>query len=208
MTVEELVHKHLAWAEGIGRSMKKHVPAAFAVDDLISAARLGLLKAAQRYDEAKNDCFVAFAHVYVQKQCWMLVRRRAYKEAQHRALPTQVSGGIENIEVSVQLAQLAHVLQAGGQLLTERQRAIIEARFYADTPMAEIADDLGIAMTTAYTDQREALARLREHCEASGVTARDADGLSDGREEPRAVDGERTTMLIEDRTTGYMGTRK
>lgn len=59
---DELIVSHLSFAERIAASKKKRVPASVQFDDLKSAAYMGLVDAAGKYDPSLNDSFENYAY--------------------------------------------------------------------------------------------------------------------------------------------------
>jgi RNA polymerase sigma factor (sigma-70 family) len=81
LTEEELILANIEWAEGIARSFHQRLPPSFDVDDMKQLGLMGLMKAAKRYDPAKNDSFRGFARSYVLGECRMGTRRRNWRAA-------------------------------------------------------------------------------------------------------------------------------
>lgn len=172
MTPEELVAVHLDWADGMARSVARRVPRSFQVDDLIQQARLGLWRAAQVYDEARNDNFCAFAHPYVQGAIWMSVRRRHYREATHCGLTEANGAAVEATPVdTVYMREIVAILAAGVAELEPREAAVIRLHYTEGLSMPAVALRLGLGETWTYQIRKSALRKLYEHCRRSGLEA-------------------------------------
>lgn len=174
MTPEELVSAHLAWADGMARALARRVPPSFATEDLIQQARLGLWKAAQRYDPALNDSFVAFAHVYVQGAMWESVRRRNYREATHLPLSDATAAAAPDpgdAVSSVYTRQIVAVLSAGVAMLEPRESLVIRLHYGDGLSMPQVANRLGLGETWTYQIRKVALRKLYEHCKRAGLEA-------------------------------------
>jgi len=99
------------------------------------------------------------------------LRRSQVRVVHLEVVPEAVSAGDLGADAGDRL-----VLLAGIAKLPPRTRAAIVLRYYADLPVADIADVLGRSQNTIKTQLREALAMLRE-----GL----AEPLADGEPEVR-----------------------
>ncbi len=78
-TMQELVEQYVPLANKLAYQKKKSLPKFIDVEDLKSAAYMGLVEAATRYDESKGVAFSTFAyprifgeiHDYLRKQGWI-----------------------------------------------------------------------------------------------------------------------------------------
>ncbi|MYY12931.1 sigma-70 family RNA polymerase sigma factor [Streptomyces sp. SID4919] len=130
--------------------------------DGVQQVRLRLLERAAKGQEAPRDV-AAWAAVVASNLAmdWHRSRRRQERVGERLAsLPAEQPGGGEDTRVlSVALAQ-------GLDGLPDSQRQVIVLRFYADLPVREIAERLGVPEGTVksrlYTAVRALRARLHE----------------------------------------------
>ncbi|MFJ4768367.1 RNA polymerase sigma factor [Streptomyces uncialis] len=130
--------------------------------DGVQQVRLRLLERAAKGKEAPRDV-AAWAAVVASNLAmdWHRSRRRQERVGERLAsLPAEQPGGGEDTRVlSVALAQ-------GLDDLPDSQRQVIVLRFYADLPVREIAERLGVPEGTVksrlYTAVRALRARLHE----------------------------------------------
>ncbi len=161
---DRLISEHVDVARRISLSMARRCPDWIAREDLVAAALLGLTEAADRYDETRNEPFIAFAEKRIRGAVLDELRRgdimprRVRQMARKVGLMMQVleranarpptdeemaaALGVTLDEYHAELEQLVHVtvgvLEEGGDQLT--------------------ADD---ASPEATAGRREALARVR-----------------------------------------------
>lgn len=84
---EELFERHRAWAESIGRSVKRSLPPSFDERELEHIATIQHWKCVELYDPARNDNYRAFAFAAIRGAVAMACRRREYRESTHEELP-------------------------------------------------------------------------------------------------------------------------
>ena len=91
------------------------------------------------------------------------LRRSQVRVVHLEVVPESASGGDLGTDAGDRLALLAGIAK-----LPPRTRAAIVLRYYADLPVAEVADVLGRSPNTIKTQLREALAMLREGLAEAG----------------------------------------
>ena len=163
MTVEERIAEHGAWARGIARSMMRKLPPSFDVEDMMQCALIGLWKAAERFDEAQGVPFLAWAHTFVQGECWMAVRRRSYVEAMHAEIPESAVSPVRTDE-QVELAMEMEGLRRAFRLLKPRSRKIAEMVWLDGNSLARVAACVGVSETTIRTRLADIRKELRDAC--------------------------------------------
>jgi RNA polymerase sigma factor (sigma-70 family) len=99
---ESLFKKHRAWAEGIGRSVKRGLPPSFDTQELEHIAVIQHWKCVEAYNPARNDNYRAYAYAAIHGAVLMSCRRREYRESTHEELPGfQVVDPREGAEVAM-----------------------------------------------------------------------------------------------------------
>lgn len=82
----ELVEKHVDIVRMIALRVARSLPRSVDVDDLIGAGYIGLMEAAERYDESMGVPFSAYLRMRVRGAMLDTVRRRNYRETSHVSL--------------------------------------------------------------------------------------------------------------------------
>lgn len=174
MTGEQLIAEHMEWAEKLARSFSRKLPPSFDADDLVQLGLIGLMKAADRYDPAKNDSFRGFASSYVLGECRMGVRRRHWREA--TAEPLDATGVTAVIRTRSEAAQ-EDAQEAQRAVWRERRRRdLLRARLHRldahgqriarlvlieDRSIAEAVQETGIGEAQLKRDLRKIADTLR-----------------------------------------------
>ena len=122
----------------------------------------------------RADRPVAYVHRMLANEVASMHRRRAAGEVPTER-PQDLPGARPTAGPEERLVQ-AQAVWGALQNLTERQRAVVVLRYYADLSEAEIAETLGIAPGTVKAHAHAALAAL-------GTTLRAADPLPQDRVE-------------------------
>jgi RNA polymerase sigma factor for flagellar operon FliA len=60
--VQQLIEKYLPYAEALARSLRTQLPGNVEMEEILSLARMGLVDAAQRYDESRRVSFKTYAY--------------------------------------------------------------------------------------------------------------------------------------------------
>ena len=60
--VQRLIEKYLPYAEALARSLRTQLPMYVEMDEILSLARMGLVDAAQRFDESRRVSFKTYAY--------------------------------------------------------------------------------------------------------------------------------------------------
>ncbi len=120
---DRLILEHVDMARRIALRVGRRVPDSVASDDLVAAALVGLTEAAERFDEARGQPFVAFAEkrirgaVLDELRRGDLMSRRARNQSRKvgqaiRTLATRLGREPEDAEVAAELGvDLAHYVE-------------------------------------------------------------------------------------------------
>lgn len=159
-----LFDSNRAWAEAIGRRLcSTHLPPCFEIDDLVQAALIGLAKACREYDEKRGVPFCGFAHVYVQSECLMSVRRRGYEAARYEELsPAAQAPESKRPDVQAVASVEAQRIRAAMEKLKPREREAIRAVFWDSMQLAALGRSLHMRQIEADALLATSLERLRE----------------------------------------------
>jgi RNA polymerase sigma factor (sigma-70 family) len=125
---DALIAEHMDWAEKLARSFARKLPPSFDADDLVQLGMIGLMKAADRYDSAKNNSFRGFASSYVLGECRMGVRRRHWREA--TAEPLDANGVAAVIQTRSEAAHEEARESQRAAWRERRRRDLIRAKLH------------------------------------------------------------------------------
>lgn len=143
MTPQELFDRNQRWAEGIARTCLRHLPPSFDGDDLKQAALIALWQAAKRYDDAYGVPFQGFAHPYVQKACWMQIRRREYAERTMEELPETIEApAAKRPDHQVLRRESADETYRQMQALPAQHRKVIEGLYWQSQSLMRLAQQM------------------------------------------------------------------
>jgi len=140
-------------------------------DEAISAGSLGLVKAANTFDESKGFKFATYAARCIYNEILMELRRNR-KQPQCFSLTQESENGEFDItEVFESLAHHDHYrfedyeerrdLRDAVARLGERDRQIIEMRYYQEKTQTEIAAAIGVSQSYICRLERRILKQLR-----------------------------------------------
>jgi RNA polymerase sigma factor (sigma-70 family) len=157
---DALIIANLEWAHGIARGLLGRLPWQFDLDDLIGPAELGLVKAATRYDPAKNNNFQTYAYPRVHGSILDSIKRREYRERSHK--PIAAAGPLRSPGPSIEDAIDRQRVWKFVDQLPERRRKIIQGIYREGKTLEEIAGEEHVSVTCICRLHRESLRRLRE----------------------------------------------
>jgi RNA polymerase sigma factor for flagellar operon FliA len=175
---DRLIASHLDIARRISLRMARRCPAWISSDDLVAAGRLGLLEAAERYDETRQEPFLVFAEKRIRGAVLDELRRGDIMPRRVRQMARKVGATIQDLEkkhgapvadttvasalgVSIEtyradLEQLVHVtIGALDQLDHRPPTAGDESSPMCQAERREIMDRIKLALTQL--DQRDVL---------------------------------------------------
>lgn len=126
--------------------------------------------------EAFARAYVAWGRVGVMERPAAWVRVVAVRVAYRRVRRT---GGVMPSQTGVDVAELVatrEMLRVAIDGLSERQRAAVALRYFADLPLVDVARAMGCAVGTVKSTLHAALTRLGVELEGSAEELRDACG--------------------------------
>ena len=85
---DALILSHIGFVKSIALQLIRRLPTAVDLDDLIACGNLGLVQAAHRYDETRNDSFAGYAADRVRGAMLDSVRRRHWSDLHSQSLDT------------------------------------------------------------------------------------------------------------------------
>ena len=145
-------------------------------DDLVQAARLGILEAARTYDPSRGTAFSTHAYNRARYAISHQLKKNTgiihipynaeHDDSIEKPICTNLPDRWEEFAVTGENALSASegrvVLEGLLSSLTERQRQVLELVFFEQYTYDEVADELSITRQTAHTTATRALKKLRD----------------------------------------------
>lgn len=148
---DTLIEKHMQLARNLAYQKKRLLPKFVDVEDLVSAAYLGLCEAATRYDEAQGTAFITFAyrrvwgaiHDYLREQ---IVGKRddpitVYSLDHEGEDETPLKNSVADKELTSD-DEVLEVLTSG---LSEQSRETVRYYYFESYSMKEVGEKLGVS---------------------------------------------------------------
>lgn len=176
---DTLIETHLKLVPPIARSIKKHLPPSFDLDDLISEGNIGLMHAASRYQPKAHGGtpFGPFARKRIHGAIVDSVRRKAWTEntanpledapelAEPPVLPYLIGGPRTELvprrqarpSIAFDSSRLPKRLATALRRLSARQRVILATFYGEDRSIPEIAELLALTAEQAAAEHGAAL---------------------------------------------------
>jgi RNA polymerase sigma factor (sigma-70 family) len=156
----------------------------YELDDLVQVARIGLSDAYRSFDPTLGYKFITHAYNRVNFALSRYVRGNTgimhipYKHLNSDAeIPQRVvtRAGWEAADMfdGISRVELSEVLEAALEGLTDRQKTIVLSMYIEGQSAEELSEDLGVSMSTVYTDMRLAMSKMKRYFEEAGVELSD-----------------------------------
>lgn len=177
MTAERdrLVEEFLSLAEAIARAVMRTLPPSFEYDDLYQAGCVGLIAAAEAFDESRGVPFRAFAQIRIRGAIVDSIRRRHYRNATHLPITERVvempGAGVESVERHVEHAERARMVCQAKEALPADQRKVIEIYFEQEGKLEGIGQHFGIRQSRSSQRLQDAKRALQRQLEDRGLKA-------------------------------------
>jgi RNA polymerase sigma factor for flagellar operon FliA len=183
---DELIHMHAPAARRIALRLARRCPDWIAREDLVAAGMLGLIEAAERYDHARREPFIAFAELRIRgavldelRRGDMMsrrARRQAKQDGQLAVAVEQLDGDDAHLAdqgalpdaVAEQHVALRRVRGALPSLLP-REVTILRLYYAEERTYQQIAAALGVTPSRVCQLLWRAVARLREQLGATDL---------------------------------------
>ena len=163
-----LIERHLPLVRSIARRFAGAEP----LEDLAQVGAIGLIKAADRFDEARGVAFSAYAAPFVAGEIRHHLRDRCAPVRVPRALQAQ---GVRVTAVELEQADRPQpdpmvlervALGAALRSLAPTERRVVMLRYLEDLSQAQIARRIGLSQVHVSRTLRTALLRLHEQLAA------------------------------------------
>jgi RNA polymerase sigma-B factor len=191
---ERTIEEHLPLVHAIAR---RYAGNGEPLDELVQAGSLGLIKAVDRFDPDRGPALAAYAAPAIEGEIRHHLRRHQ-RDAGRRAGPAldAVDAGSGDEERS----QARLLLADGWATLSDRERRLLELRYFDDLTQAQIARELGLSQAQVSRLLRAALDRLRtqlgDDVAATGDRAYSGDEMATPAREPEESKAHSGRLLV------------
>jgi RNA polymerase sigma factor for flagellar operon FliA len=120
----QLISEHADAARRIALRMARRCPDWIAREDLVSAGMVGLIEAADRYDDSRQEPFISFAEHRIRGAILDELRRGDIMPRRVRQLARKISSAIKELEKDGVVASDQRVASALGVSLDEYQKGL------------------------------------------------------------------------------------
>ena len=172
---DRLIRDHADAARRIALRMARRCPDWVAREDIVSAGMLGLIEAAERYDDTRAEPFLAFAEHRIRGAVLDELRRGDIMPRRVRQLARKISAAIRELEKDGETASDQRVAEALG-VTVEVYRAGLSELVHVEVGSIDGEESRLVASSVApdvEAGRRLTIARVRaalEHLEARDVT--------------------------------------
>jgi len=153
MTTEELVLKYVPLANKLAFDKKRNLPKHVDVEELQSAAYLGLVEAASRFDESKGIAFSTFAYPrisgaildHLRQQSWG--KRTDPKAAYSLDTPTSDDDNVamKDMLVAEEDSNADELLEMVSNEFDDQAQKVMKLYFIDDCSMKEVGEQFGVS---------------------------------------------------------------
>ncbi|MEA2324481.1 MAG: polymerase sigma-B factor [Solirubrobacteraceae bacterium] len=162
-----VIEEHLPLVEAIAR---RYAASGEPLDDLVQSGSIGLIKAVDRFDPHHGAPLAAFAASLIEGEIrhTLRARRRLAAGEAPGSLQAVDTGADEQARTEARL-----LVKRGWPVLSDRERRLLELRYFSDLTQAQIAERVGLSQASVSRLLRAALDRRRTELGADVVGAAD-----------------------------------
>ena len=174
-TRDQLISEHADVARRIALRMARRCPEWISRDDLVSAGMVGLIEAADRYDDSRQEPFISFAEHRIRGAILDELRRGDIMPRRVRQLARKISAAISALEKSGEGASDQRVADALG-VPVEQYRSGLSQLVHVEMAPIDGEESRLVAqeiLPDMQADHRQMLAKIRgalDRMEARDVT--------------------------------------
>jgi RNA polymerase sigma factor for flagellar operon FliA len=151
---DRLVREHADVARRIALRMARRCPEWISREDLVSAGMVGLIEAADRYDESRQEPFIAFAEHRVRGAILDELRRGDIMPRRVRQMARKVTTAISAIEKTGQTATDQCVADALGMPVAEYRAGVSQLAHVEMAPL--VGEELRLVADMIAPDEQAA----------------------------------------------------
>jgi RNA polymerase sigma-B factor len=152
---ERAIEEHLPLVHAIAR---RYAGNGEPLDELVQAGSLGLIKAVDRFDPDRGPALAAYAAPAIEGEI------RHHLRGQHRHAGRSAAPALEAVDAGSDdedRSEARLLLADGWASLSDRERRLLELRYFGDLTQAQIARELGLSQAQVSRLLRATLDRLR-----------------------------------------------
>ena len=167
-----LAQGNLDYVRGMAGQMRRSLPAAIEIDDLVGYGAIGLCESAARFNRASGARFSTYSHMRIRGAILDGVRLMGWFG------PRQVDEDVaaQPAPLSAAEFELAAAVRHAVAGLPFEARRLIEMHYFEDRPLEDCGRALGISKSWASRLRARALALLSERLRATSNTSPDRSG--------------------------------
>lgn len=162
---EALILDHMNIVLPIARHISKGLPPSFELDDLVQAGHLGLIDAADKYDDGQGVPFAAYARQRVRGEILDSVRRRKYVDATHDSIDDHTydlkDTSLMDAEKLVEHREKVERIDRALEALTAREKVVIQMHYRQDQNLIAVGEVIECHPSRASQLHTAALGKLR-----------------------------------------------
>ncbi|HUJ57817.1 MAG TPA: RNA polymerase sigma factor FliA [Kofleriaceae bacterium] len=159
----QLVEQHAGIARRIALRMARRCPAWIAREDLVSAGMIGLIEAANRYDESRREPFLSFAEHRIRGAILDELRRGDIMPRRVRQVARKISAAMQELEKQGETPTDERIADALGVTLDAYRDGLAQLVNCELAPLdtqAPLVDDA--AAPDVQAGHRETMSRVRD----------------------------------------------
>jgi RNA polymerase sigma factor (sigma-70 family) len=127
-------------------------------DELVQAGSVGLIKAVDRFDPERGTSLATFASSLIEGE----IRHHLRRHRRHAAAPVAAAPEPAGDASETERTEARLLLRSGWKNLSERERRLLELRYFGDRTQTQIATELGLSQAQVSRLLSATLARLRQ----------------------------------------------
>jgi RNA polymerase sigma factor for flagellar operon FliA len=170
----EYILEHLELVDAIAASIIRRLPPSFELDDLKSAGKIGLIRAAARYNRAMNVPFGAYARHRIRGEILEACRRRNWRENTHDELyPESRDERTVDVDMDFEIRaeERTRLLERVLSGLSGEHQMALRIYYLEHRTLNDVGGVLGLSSCRAGQIVRQALAAARREMALNGIKA-------------------------------------
>lgn len=179
MTVERLITNNIDYANKIAKYRWEKLKGKYTLDEIKSEAYLGLIRAAEKFDENKNVTFKTFSNRHINGAISDKIRNdkqyNVRRGVKHDKPILSLNQTYENEGKEIEYINLVQATDTFNNLfqtneievllsiLSVKERELIEMYYFQSLQQSEIAEILNISQTTVSRNIKKAIKKIQDN---------------------------------------------